>query len=145
MDILVIFIVWGLLLALGIPVGFTLIIAALMYFLTGEWNLTIASGRQLISGINNFTLLAIPFFMMTGNLMTSFGITDRIFNFASALVGHVPGGLQHVNSTASLMLSGMSGPLLADEGGLGQLEIRSMRKAAYDDDFNSGLTAGSSI
>src|SRR5690625_6143174 len=87
MDILVIFIVWGLLLALGIPVGFTLIIAALMYFLTGEWNLTIASGGQLISGINNFTLLAIPFFIMTGNLMNSSGITDRIFNFASSLVG----------------------------------------------------------
>src|SRR5699024_10822091 len=145
MDILVIFIVWGLLLALGIPVGFTLIIAALMYFLTGEWNLTIASGGQLISGINNFTLLAIPFFIMTGNLMNSSGITDRIFNFASSLVGHVPGGVGHVNITASLMFSGMSGSSLADAGGLGQLEIRSMRKAGYDDDFNGGLTAASSI
>lgn len=145
MDILVIFLVWGLLLALGIPVGFTLIIASLLYFLTGEWNLTIASGSQLISGINNFTLLAIPFFIMTGNLMNSSGITDRIFNFASSLVGHVPGGVGHVNITASLMFSGMSGSSLADAGGLGQLEIRSMRKAGYDDDFNGGLTAASSI
>lgn len=145
MDILVIFLVWGLLLALGIPVGFTLIIASLLYFLTGEWNLTISSGSQLISGINNFTLLAIPFFIMTGNLMNSSGITDRIFNFASSLVGHVPGGVGHVNITASLMFSGMSGSSLADAGGLGQLEIRSMRKAGYDDDFNGGLTAASSI
>lgn len=145
MDILIIFLVWGLLLALGIPVGFTLIIASLLYFLTGEWNLTISSGSQLISGINNFTLLAIPFFIMTGNLMNSSGITDRIFNFASSLVGHVPGGVGHVNITASLMFSGMSGSSLADAGGLGQLEIRSMRKAGYDDDFNGGLTAASSI
>lgn len=145
MDILVIFLIWGLLLALGIPVGFTLIIASLLYFLTGEWNLTISSGSQLISGINNFTLLAIPFFIMTGNLMNSSGITDRIFNFASSLVGHVPGGVGHVNITASLMFSGMSGSSLADAGGLGQLEIRSMRKAGYDDDFNGGLTAASSI
>src|SRR5699024_4206642 len=145
MDILVIFLVWGLLLALVIPVGFTLIITSLLYFLTGEWNLTIASGSQLISGINNFTLLAIPFFIMTGNLMNSSGITDRIFNFASSLVGHVPGGVGHVNITASLMFSGMSGSSLADAGGLGQLEIRSMRKAGYDDDFNGGLTAASSI
>lgn len=145
MEIAVIFIVWGLLLLIGIPVGFSLIIAALLYFLTGEWNLTIASGGQLISGINNFTLLAIPFFIMTGNLMNSSGITDRIFNFASSLVGHVPGGVGHVNITASLMFSGMSGSSLADAGGLGQLEIRSMRKAGYDDDFNGGLTAASSI
>src|SRR5699024_11304177 len=97
------------------------------------------------SGINNFTLLAIPFFIMTGNLMNSSGITDRIFNFASSLVGHVPGGVGHVNITASLMFSGMSGSSLADAGGLGQLEIRSMRKDGYDDDFNGGLTAASSI
>lgn len=145
MDIALIFIVWGLLILLGIPVGFTLIIAALLYFLTGEWNLAVSSGSQLISGINNFTLLAIPFFILTGNLMNSSGITDRIFNFANSLVGHVPGGVGHVNITASLMFSGMSGSSLADAGGLGQLEIRSMRKAGYHDDFNGGLTAASSI
>lgn len=145
MDIFIIFLIWMILLVLGIPVGFTLIIASLLYFLTGDWNLMIASGGKLISGINNFTLLAIPFFIMTGNLMNSSGITDRIFNFASSLVGHVPGGVGHVNITASLMFSGMSGSSLADAGGLGQLEIRSMRKAGYDDDFNGGLTAASSI
>src|SRR5699024_229783 len=138
MDILVIFLVWGLLLALGIPVGFTLIIASLLYFLTGEWNLTIASGSQLISGINNFTLLAIPFFIMTANLMNSCGITDSIFDCASSVFGHVPGGVVHVNITAILMFSGMFGSSLADVGGLGQLVIRFMRKSVYDEDFNGG-------
>lgn len=145
MDIALIFIGWAVLLFLGIPVGFTLIIAALLYFVMGDWNLVYASGAQLISGINNFTLLAIPFFILTGSLMNSSGITDRIFNFAGSLVGHVPGGVGHVNITASLMFSGMSGSSLADAGGLGQLEIKSMRKAGYDDDFNGGLTAASAI
>lgn len=145
MDIALIFIFWVVLLFLNIPVGFTLIIAALAYFITGDWNLVNASGTQLISGINNFTLLAIPFFILTGTLMNSSGITDRIFNFAKSLVGHVPGGIGHVNITASLMFSGMSGSSLADAGGLGQLEIKTMREAGYDDDFNGGLTAASSI
>src|SRR5699024_11170791 len=128
MDILVIFIVWGLLLALGIPVVFTLIIAALMYFLTGEWNLTITSGGQLIICINNFTLLVISFFIMTGNLMNSSGITDSIFNFASSLVCYVTCCVWHVNFTASLMFSGMSCFSLTYASGLVKLEIRSMRK-----------------
>src|SRR5699024_11649909 len=102
MDILFIFIVWVLMFSVVIPVGFNLIIAALMYFLTGEWNLTIVSGGQLISGINNFTLLAIPFFIMTGNLMNSSGITDRIFNFASFLFILVLGGVVPVNITVRL-------------------------------------------
>jgi tripartite ATP-independent transporter DctM subunit len=145
MEIAIIFFAWLVLLFLGIPVGFTLIMAALLYFIIGDWSLIYASGAQLISGINNFTLLAIPFFILTGTLMNSSGITDRIFNFAMSLVGHVPGGVGHVNITASLMFSGMSGSSLADAGGLGQLEIRTMRKAGYDDDFNGGLTAASSI
>lgn len=145
MEIAFIFIAWIVLLFLGIPVGFTLLIAGLLYFMMGDWNLVFASGEQLISGIDNFTLLAIPFFILTGTLMNSSGITDRIFNFAMSLVGHVPGGVGHVNITASLMFSGMSGSSLADAGGLGQLEIRTMRKAGYHDDFNGGLTAATSI
>ncbi|SDJ06623.1 TRAP transporter large permease [Natribacillus halophilus] len=145
MDVAIIFIVWAILLFLGVPVGFSLIIAGLMYFIIGDWNLVYASGAQLIDGIDNFTLLAIPFFIFTGMLMNSSGITDRIFEFARSLVGHINGGMGHVNITASLMFSGMSGSSLADAGGLGQLEIRTMRRAGYDDDFNGGLTASSAI
>lgn len=145
MEIAFIFILWILLLFIGIPVGFTLLIAGITYFIIGDWNLVLASGAHLIDGINNFTLLAIPFFILTGTLMNASGITDRIFNFAMSLVGHVPGGVGHVNITASLMFSGMSGSSLADAGGLGQLEIRTMRKAGYHDDFNGGLTAATAI
>ncbi len=77
--------------------------------------------------------------------MNSAGITERIFNFAKSMVGHVTGSLGHVNIMASLLFSGMSGSALADAGGLGQLEIKSMRDAKYDDDFAGGLTAASCI
>src|SRR5699024_2098549 len=87
----------------------------------------------------------ILFFIMAVNFFESFCITDCIFYFASSFVGHVPGGVGDVNINCSLMFSGMSGSSLADAGGLGQFEIRSMRKAGYDDDFNGGLTAASSI
>ncbi|MBF4333368.1 TRAP transporter large permease, partial [Vibrio anguillarum] len=103
------------------------------------------AAQQMIGGIDNFTLLAVPFFVLTGHLMNSAGITERIFNFAKSLVGHITGSLGHVNIMASLLFSGMSGSALADAGGLGQLEIKSMRDAKYDDDFAGGLTAASCI
>lgn len=140
-----IFIIWLLLLLISVPVGFSLIIAAFLYFMSGDWNLVFPSGARLISGIDSFALLAVPFFILTGSLMNSSGITDRIFTFARSLVGHFTGGMGHVNIMASLMFSGMSGSALADAGGLGQLEIRTMRKAGYDDDYNGGLTAASAI
>lgn len=77
--------------------------------------------------------------------MNSAGITERIFNFAKSMVGHITGSLGHVNIMASLLFSGMSGSALADAGGLGQLEIKSMRDAKYHDDFAGGLTAASCI
>ncbi|MDQ0255893.1 tripartite ATP-independent transporter DctM subunit [Evansella vedderi] len=145
MSVTWIFIIWILLLLLSVPVGFSLIAVAFLYFIMGDWALVFPSGQRLISGIDSFALLAVPFFILTGSLMNSSGITDRIFTFAKTLVGHLTGGMGHVNIMASLMFSGMSGSALADAGGLGQLEIRTMRKAGYDDDYNGGLTAASAI
>ncbi|ARK29848.1 TRAP transporter large permease subunit [Halalkalibacter krulwichiae] len=117
MSVIAIFIIWLFLLLLSVPVGFSLIVVAFLYFVTGDWNLVYASGAKLISGIDSFALLAVPFFILTGSLMNSSGITDRIFNFARSLVGHFTGGMGHVNIMASLMFSGMSGSALADAGG----------------------------
>ncbi len=145
MEVGIIFIIWLLLLFLGMPVGFTLIVAALAYFAMTDWSLVFFSGAKLIDSIDSFALLAVPFFILTGTLMNSSGITERIFAFAKSLVGHYSGGLGHVNIMASLMFSGMSGSALADAGGLGQLEIKSMRDEKYDDDYSGGLTAASAI
>lgn len=136
---------WLALLFAGMPVGFSLMFVAIAFLvLTNSTGINFAA-QQMLGGINNFTLLSVPFFVLTGHLMNSAGITERIFNFAKSLVGHVTGSLGHVNIMASLLFSGMSGSALADAGGLGQLEIKSMRDAKYDDDFAGGLTAASCI
>ena len=146
MYVIIMFVVWLALLAIGFPVGFSLIAAALFFFfITGDWNLVYFTGSQFIDQLNSFSLLAVPFFILTGILMNSSGITDRIFNFAKSLFGHYTGGMGHVNVAASLLFSGMSGSALADAGGLGQLEIKSMRDEGYDDDYSGGLTAASCI
>lgn len=129
---------WLGLLFAGMPVGFSLIFVALAFLiLTNSTGINFAA-QQMLGGIDNFTLLAVPFFVLTGHLMNSAGITERIFNFAKSLVGHITGSLGHVNIMASLLFSGMSGSALADAGGLGQLEIKSMRDAKYHDDFAGG-------
>lgn len=145
MSFPVILIGWLVLLFIGFPVGFSLILAALAYFLTMDINVVFFTGAKLVDGIDSFALLAVPFFTLTGILMNSSGITDRIFRFAKTLVGHFTGGMGHVNILASLLFSGMSGSALADAGGLGQLEIKSMRDEGYDDDYNGGITAASCI
>lgn len=146
MEVAMMISVWLFTLAIGLPVGFSLIIGSLTYFFVSDQLMLIAfSGFKFIEGLNSFSLLAVPFFTLTGKLMNSSGITDRIFNFSKAMLGHYTGGLGHVNIFASLLFSGMSGSALADAGGLGQLEIKTMRKAGYDDDYNGGLTAASCI
>ena len=136
---------WLGLLFAGMPVGFSLIFIALLFLIfTGSPGINFAA-QQMITGVDNFTLLSVPFFVLTGHLMNSAGITERIFNFAKSMMGHITGSLGHVNIMASLLFSGMSGSALADAGGLGQLEIKSMRDAGYDDDFAGGLTAASCI
>ena len=145
MNILLLFGAWLLLLFLGFPVGFSLILSGIIYFASLDWNTVYFAGAKLVDGIDSFALLAVPFFTLTGILMNSSGITDRIFRFAKSMVGHYTGGMGHVNVLASLLFSGMSGSALADAGGLGQLEIKSMRDEGYDDDYSGGLTAASCI
>jgi tripartite ATP-independent transporter DctM subunit len=98
----------------------------------------------MIGGIDSFPLLAIPFFIMAGSLMNSAGITNRIYDFALALVGWLKGGLGHVNVVGSVIFAGMSGTAVADAGGLGNIEIRAMRDHGYSVDFSVGITGASS-
>lgn len=135
---------WFALLLAGMPVGFTLIVASVAYMLVQGHGLNFAAQR-MVAGLNSFPLLAIPFFILTAQLMNTSGVTDRIFTFAKAMVGHVSGGLGHVNIMASLMFSGMSGSAVADAAGLGQLEIKAMRDSGFDAQFSGSLTAASAI
>ncbi len=85
----------------------------------------------MIGGIDSFPLLAVPFFILAGNLMNNAGITNRIYNFALALVGWLKGGLGHVNVVGSVIFAGMSGTAIADAAGLGTIEIKAMKDHGY--------------
>lgn len=132
-------------LLIGLPVAVALGGASLLYVaLTGDLPLLVVVHR-MVNGIDSFPLLAVPFFIMAGNLMNSAGITDRIFNFALAAVGWARGGLGHVNVFASIIFAGMSGTAVADAGGLGTIEIKAMRDNGYPDKFSIGITAASTV
>ncbi len=144
-SVYVALLVWLIIMFIGVPVGWSLFIATLLYFSMTRWNVVNAATEKLVYSLDSFPLLAVPFYILTGILMNTGGITERIFNFAKALLGHYTGGMGHVNIGASLLFSGMSGSALADAGGLGQLEIKAMRDAGYDDDICGGITAASCI
>jgi tripartite ATP-independent transporter DctM subunit len=116
---------------IGLPV--TLII-----LLTTEVPLKIVP-QMMTAAVNSFPLMAIPFFLLAGNLMNISGVTHRIFAFAQTLVGHIPGGLGHVSVVASMIFAGMTGSAVAEAGGLGVVELDAMKKRGYDVDFAAGI------
>lgn len=100
---------------------------------------------QVLEGVDNPALLAIPFFIMAGNLMNAVGMTDKIFNFATRLVGHLRAGLAQVNVMSSMIFAGVSGAAVADCAGLGTVEIKAMRERGYPADFAAALTVASAV
>jgi TRAP-type C4-dicarboxylate transport system permease large subunit len=127
----------------GIPVAIAMAGSALLYILwTGNLPPFVVMHR-MISGIDSFPLLAVPFFILAGNLMNNAGITNRIYNYALALVGWLKGGLGHVNVLGSVIFAGMSGTAIADAAGLGTIEIKAMKDHGYSTEFAVGVTAAS--
>lgn len=133
-----------LLMGLGCPIAFCLLCSGTLYFISNDMAL-IMLVQRLTEGANTFTLLAVPGFILAGNLMNSGEVTDRIFDFCGKLVGHITGGLAHANILASVVFAGMSGAAIADAGGLGAIELKAMHDAGYDDDFSLAVTGASSL
>jgi tripartite ATP-independent transporter DctM subunit len=135
--------VFLLVLLAGIPVFLALAGSSLLYthFLAGIPDFVIL--HRMVGGIDSFPLLAVPFFILAGNLMNSAGITNRIYDFAVALVGWMRGGLAHVNIIGSVIFAGMSGTAIADAAGLGTIEIKAMKDHDYSTEFSVGVTAAS--
>lgn len=131
------------LMASGIPVAIAMAGSALIYILISGDLPGFAVVHRMIGGIDSFPLLAVPFFILAGNLMNNAGITNRIYNFALALVGWLKGGLGHVNVVGSVIFAGMSGTAIADAAGLGTIEIKAMKDHGYDTEFAVGVTAAS--
>lgn len=130
-------------LALGFPIYLALTGASVLYIALHPDLSLLLTVQRMISAPDSFVLLAVPFFILAGQIMNTGGVTTRIFDFARALVGHFRGGLGYVNVLGSVIFAGMSGSALADAGGLGLIEIKAMRDDGYDDDFSIGLTAAS--
>jgi len=131
----------------GIPVAFAMGITAIFLMIISQGNLNINDAivaQRILYGSNNFVLLSIPLFLLAGNLMNTGGLTRRIFRVATALVGHLRGGLAQANIVASIIFAGMTGSAASDVAGLGTVEIEAMTKAGYDKEFSCAITGASS-
>ena len=134
------------LLLLGFPIVFGLIAApAILLWLNGQERDIVLLYRNVYNGMDSFPLMAIPFFMLAGELMNRAGITMRLVEFAQAVIGHLRGGLAHVNILSSMLFAGLSGSAVADVSALGSMLIPAMEKQGYSRKFATAVTAASSI
>ncbi|MBW2059410.1 MAG: TRAP transporter large permease [Deltaproteobacteria bacterium] len=139
------FIILIALILMGVPVAFSMGLSGLFALLFGHApQLIDIIAQRMYAGTTSYILLAIPFFIFAGLLMNAGGMTQRILKFTTNLIGHVTGGLGHVNVIASMIFSGMSGSAVADASGLGTVEMKVMTDAGYDRTFSAAITAASS-
>ena len=131
------------LMIIGVPVALSLAGASLLYIVISGTAPDVVIAQRMIAGVESFPLLAVPFFILAGNLMNIAGVTGRIYSFAVALVGWMRGGLAQVNIVGSVIFSGMSGTAIADAAGLGTIEIKAMKDHGYSTEFAVGVTAAS--
>ena len=132
------------LLVIGVPISISIGASAVLGCLSLGYPLVVI-GQKMVSGIDSFLLIAVPLFILAGNLMNAGKITEKIFDTAKELVGWIPGGLGHANIVASVIFAGMSGSAVADAGGLGAIEMEAMTKNGYDEEFSGAVTAASSV
>ncbi|PSH67689.1 ABC transporter permease [Phyllobacterium brassicacearum] len=132
-----------LLMLVGVPVAISMAVASVLYLVFFGVAPDIIVAQRMIAGVESFPLLAVPFFILAGNLMNSAGVTGRIYSFAVALVGWMKGGLAQVNIIGSVIFSGMSGTALADAAGIGTIEIKAMKDHGYPVEAAVGVTAAS--
>ena len=143
---LVLFVGFILLILLRVPISMAIGAAVLCAFAVSDFsNALYIVPQQILEGVNKPSLAAVPFFIMAGNLMNVVGMTDRIFRFASSLVGHFRAGLAQVNVLSSMIYAGVSGAAVADAAGLGTIEIKAMRERGYRPEFAAAVTVCSAV
>jgi len=134
------------LILLRVPVSMAIGAAVLLAFAVSDFSDALyIVPQQILEGVNKPSLAAVPFFIMAGNLMNVVGMTDRIFNFANALVGHFKAGLAQVNVLSSMIFAGVSGAAVADCAGLGTIEIKAMTERGYKPEFAAAVTVASAV
>ena len=129
------------LVVIGLPVAFSLGLASIAGVVVGGTLPMEIVAQRIVNAVDKFPLLAVPLFVLAGELMNSGGITERIIRFSQALVGHIRGGLAQVNVVASIFFAGVSGSSTADAAALGKILIPAMRKEGFDDDFSVAVTS----
>jgi tripartite ATP-independent transporter DctM subunit len=145
MDLgLVVILAFFMLFLLGFPVVFAILIPSVTYIWWQGIPLAVV-GQRVLYALDSFPLVAVPVFILVGNLMNAAGITEKLFRFADVLVGRLYGGLAQVNIVASLIFSGVSGAALADVGGLGRIEIKAMKDRGFKLPFAAAVTGASAI
>ncbi len=130
-------------LVIRVPIAVSLLGSSVIFMFGTNISLRVIP-QIMAATFDSFVLLAIPLFMIAGELMNTGGVTKRLFRFAQSLVGHIPGSLSHVNVLASMIFAGMTGSAVADCAGLGVIEMKAMRDAGYDTDYAAAITAASS-
>jgi C4-dicarboxylate transporter DctM subunit len=133
------FIIMFVLFVVNVPIAWSMAIAATVYMAFGPHVPLQGMVQRMIGGIDTFPLLAIPFFILAGNLMNTGGITDRLVRLAKAMVGHITGGLAHVVVVSNMIMAGMSGSGVADAAGSGTILIPAMKKAGYSVPFSAAI------
>lgn len=141
---LTLFLVFLVLLAIGFPISFAMALSTIVALIMGGYTSEVFS-LMLVEGVKGYTLLSIPLFVLAGNLMNTAGITHRIFNFATAMMGHIRGGLAQVNILSSVIFAGISGTAVGDQAGLGAIQMKAMSDKGYEKPFSAGLTLASSV
>ena len=141
---LIFVIAFAILLIIGVPISISIGASAVLGCLSLDYPLMVI-GQKMVTGVDSFLLIAVPLFILAGNLMNAGKITDKIFNTAKEMVGWIPGGLAHANVVASIIFAGMSGSAVADAGGLGTIEMQAMTSNGYDKEFAGAVTAASSV
>lgn len=127
----------------GMPIAAAMITSSFLYAFGAGISLSMM-GTRMFTGLNNFSLIAIPLFILTAEVMNRTSVSDRIFGFCRDLVGYIPGGMGHVNITTSVIFAGMSGSAVADAGGIGNLAYRAMVDEGFDKNFSACTTIASS-
>jgi len=144
MEFTLFIVVFVILFALGLPVGFTMIVSSLVYGLAIGMDLSYFI-LESFGSFNTIALVAIPMFVLTSEVMNESSVSDKLFNFSNSLVGWIPGGLAHTNVINSIIFAGMSGSALADVGGIGLVEYKAMKDRGFDPPFAAAVTCASSV
>lgn len=144
MNLIILFASLLIFILIGVPIGYSLGGAGILYFLAENSTFLMTVPQRVFSGLNSYILIAMPLFMLSGELMNHGGLTKRLINFALLICKPFRGGLGEVNVVASMIFGGITGSSVADTSALGSILIPDMNRQGYSNDFSTGVTVASS-